>query len=466
MATEGPHSLVWFRRDLRLQDNPALNAALESGLPVVALYIHDPQPKDGWAQGGASRWYLHHSLLALQQELAEIGVPLICQRGDAAEQIKRSLKARGIKKLFFNRVMEPGQVELESDISALMENRGIVGENFHEDSLLPADRVAKRDGSPFKVFTPFWRHASEVLTHEGVEHRLFATPKPCSRPLAADSREVDKLGLLDTQPWHGKLHAYWSPGEDSAQQMLSLFLEERIDAYEVFRDLPAQLGTSKLSAALHFGELSVARLYAVCQGRLAHEADDGVRAAMRRFLAQIGWREFSRHVLTAFPHTPTLSLNRRYEHPGAWEAYGDDHQLKAWQRGETGIPLVDAGMRELWESGWMHNRVRMVVASFLTKNLGIHWLQGARWFWDTLVDADLANNTLGWQWVAGCGTDAAPYYRIFNPQLQAKKFDPEGEYIHRWLGDDGMGNTPLVDLGASRAQALKRYQSTIRKINN
>jgi deoxyribodipyrimidine photo-lyase len=447
-----------------LQDNPALNAALQSGLPVVALYIHDPQPSDGWAMGGASRWYLHHSLLALQQALAEIGVSLICRRGGLLAQMREFLKQRRIGKLFFNRVMEPGQGELEQDIALLMDHDNVDLESFHDDSLLPAERVTKRDGTPFRVFTPFWRHALQTLERNGLEERLLPKPRSSNHTLTANFHEVEKLGLLHNHPWHEKLHAYWSPGEASALRIFSRFLQESVDGYEVMRDFPAHLGTSKLSAALHFGELSVARLFTVCQGRLAHQAGEDARVAMGRFLAQIGWREFSRHILCAFPQTPTLSMNRRYEDPGAWEADVDDHQLKAWQRGETGIPLVDAGMHELWGSGWMHNRVRMVVASFLTKNLGIHWLKGARWFWDTLVDADLASNTLGWQWVAGCGTDAAPYYRIFNPHLQAKKFDPEGEYIRRWLGDNGRGSTPLVDLAASRAQALKRYQATLRRI--
>jgi deoxyribodipyrimidine photo-lyase len=246
--------------------------------------------------------------------------------------------------------------------------------------------------------------------------------------------------------------------------LLSGFLQQKVEGYDEHRDLPYYQGTSRLSAALHFGELSVARLFAICQGRLMHEANQGTGRDIQRFLTQVGWREFSRHVLIAFPQTPTISMNRRFEHPGAWVEDVDNRQLLAWQRGETGIPLVDAGMRQLWESGWMHNRVRMVVASFLTKNLGIHWREGAHWFWDTLVDADLASNTLGWQWVAGCGTDAAPYYRIFNPQLQAKKFDPKGEYIHQWSGDE-IGLAPLVDLGDSRTQALQRYQVAIRGVN-
>jgi deoxyribodipyrimidine photo-lyase len=464
MNAEHANSLVWFRRDLRLQDNPALHAALLSGLPVSALYIHEPQPADGWAMGGASRWYLHHSLLALQQDLAGIGVPLICLKGSVREQMLEMLTEGPVAKLFINRVVEPGQADIERDIRAMLEKLKIEVERFHDDSLLAPEQVAKKDGTPFKVFTPFWRHALDLLEQNGVEHRLCPSPKHSIDPLSADPREVQKLGLLDKHPWHQKLHAYWSPGESSALKMLFLFLQERVGEYDEYRDFPHRQGTSRLSAALHFGEVSVARLYDTCQAQLAHETNEEARVGIRRFLTEIGWREFARHVLHAYPHSPSISLNRRFEHPGAWEEDVDDRQLRAWQRGETGIPLVDAGMRELWESGWMHNRVRMVVASFLTKNLGIHWHRGARWFWDTLVDADLADNTLGWQWVAGCGTDASPYYRIFNPQLQAKKFDPQGEYIHRWLGDS-IGRAPIVDLAASRAKALQRYQVAIRGLN-
>jgi deoxyribodipyrimidine photo-lyase len=461
MKPERAMALVWFRRDLRLQDNPALHAALLSDLPVSALYIHDPEPADGWALGGASRWYLHHSLLALQQDLAGIGVPLICLKGCVRQQMSGLLTQRPVAKLFLNRVVEPGQADIERDIQALVKKREGEVAIYHDDSLLPPEQVTKKDGTPYKVFTPFWRHTDDLLRRGGVGHRLHPSPKPSQDPLPAGPGTVEKLGLLDRHPWHHKLHAYWTPGESSALKLLSGFLRDRVDGYETIRDYPQQQGTSRLSAALHFGEVSVARLYDICQARLAHEVNEGARVGIQRFLSEIGWREFARHVLHAFPDTPDSSLNKRFEHPGAWEQDEDDYQLRAWQCGETGIPLVDAGMRELWETGWMHNRVRMVAASFLTKNLGIHWRQGARWFWDTLVDADLASNTLGWQWVAGCGTDAAPYYRIFNPQLQAKKFDQKGEYIQRWLSDD-IDSVPLVDLGASRARALQRYQTAIR----
>jgi deoxyribodipyrimidine photo-lyase len=464
MPADRPLSLVWFRRDLRLQDNPALYAALHSAQPVLALYIHDPAPTDGWALGGASRWYLHHSLLTLQKDLAAINVPLACLSGVIREQMGAFLTERPVAKLFYNRVMEPGQAELEHDLRVSLKNHEVELESFHDDTLLPPEQVAKKDGTAYKVFTPFWRHCLDLLRQNGVEHRLHPSPKPGVKSLSADPHEVEKLGLLDKHPWHQKLHAYWSPGESSALNLLSRFLQERVDSYEVYRDFPQREGTSHLSAALHFGELSVARLFAVCQGRLIHETNHESRTGIQRFVTEIGWREFARHVLFAFPETPTTSLNGRFEKPGAWVEDVDNRQLGAWQRGETGIPLVDAGMRQLWESGWMHNRVRMVVASFLTKNLGIHWREGARWFWDTLVDADLASNTLGWQWVAGCGTDAAPYYRIFNPQLQAKKFDPTGDYIRCWLGD-GIGSTPLVDLAMSRAKALQRYQIAIRGVN-
>ncbi|MGD9170936.1 MAG: deoxyribodipyrimidine photo-lyase, partial [Candidatus Thiodiazotropha sp.] len=260
MNAEPSIALVWFRRDLRLQDNPALHAALLSGLPVSALYVHDPRPADGWAMGGASRWYLHHSLLALQQDLAGIGIPLICLKGSVRKQLTGLLTGRPVAKVFFNRVVEPGQADIERDVWAVVEKRKGEVESFHDDSLLPPEKVSKKDGTSFKVFTPFWRHALDILQRNGVVPRLYPSPKASINPLSADPLEVEKLGLLDKHPWHQKLHAYWSPGESSALTLLSDFLRERVDDYDENRDIPHRQGTSRLSAALHFGELSVARL--------------------------------------------------------------------------------------------------------------------------------------------------------------------------------------------------------------
>jgi len=462
MSGNAPTVLVWFRRDLRLEDNPALLHALATGRPVAALFIFDPAAASHSAPGGAARWYLHHSLLSLQKDLAAIGVPLRCLAGRPEKAIEQLIQANPVERICWNRVVEPGQAATDAAIRRLLQTKGIKTDLFHGDTLLPPERVHKRDGTPFKVFTPFWRHMQDLLHTQGAGQQLAPAPEPRDAAVALDPQEVERLQLLDNHPWHHKLHAHWRPGEAQAHELLDRFLQQAVSGYHERRDFPAEPATSRLSSALHCGEISAARIYDTCQMQLAHEPDEERRRGIYSFLSELGWREFARHVLHAFPETPEHSLNPRFERPGAWEPDPDDRLLRAWQRGETGIPLVDAGMRELWETGWMHNRVRMITASLLTKNLGIHWQRGAEWFWDTLVDADLASNTLGWQWVAGCGTDAAPYYRIFNPQLQAKKFDPQGDYIRRWLGD-GVRPSPLVDLKVSRERALERYQVAIRR---
>jgi deoxyribodipyrimidine photo-lyase len=311
------------------------------------------------------------------------------------------------------------------------------------------------------VFTPFWRRAYEFLAAGGFQERLLAAPRAVGAALRPDPGAVDRLELLGPVDWHSKLERHWRPGESAALDRWAAFFEADIADYDADRERPDIPGTSMLSPALHFGEISALRLYAQCAGRLADEPDEGARAGIIRFMMELGWREFARHVLHAWPDLPNRSLDRRFDRPEAWESDVDGRMLRAWRQGETGFSLIDAGMRQLWETGWMHNRVRMVVASFLTKNLGIHWREGAHWFWDTLVDADLASNTLGWQWVAGCGTDAAPYYRIFNPETQAQKFDPDHTYRAHWLGE-GLRPTPVLDLKASRARALARYQHAIK----
>lgn len=458
-------SLVWFRRDLRLQDNlalaQALKQSLEDGQPPEAVYLHEPQDDGHWVPGAASRWYLHHSLLSLQQDLAAIGVPLRCLTGAVVEALPAYVARLGASQVYWNRLVEPVQETRDEAVRTALEASGVTVKTFDDDCLLMPERLHKSDGSVCRVFTPFWRRATELLGTQALNHRLSGPPVKAAQPIGPHTDRVTDLDLLPSHPWHEKLHAHWQPGEAEALRLLADFLQSKVAEYTEQRDMPASSGTSRLSAALHFGEISVVRIHALCEQALVCEQNEQVRSGIHRFLTEIGWREFARHVLHAFPQTPDRSLNERFEREGAWAPDPDDRLLRAWQRGETGIALVDAGMRELWETGWMHNRVRMVVASFLTKNLGIHWSEGARWFWDTLVDADLASNTLGWQWVAGCGTDAAPYYRIFNPDTQAKKFDPEGAYISRWLGNREAG-LAMVELKASRAQALERYQSAIR----
>jgi deoxyribodipyrimidine photo-lyase len=461
MPADRTQSLVWFRRDLRLGDNPALGAALNSGQPVIALFIDHRQGDGEWYHGAASRWYLHHSLLSLQRDLAAIGIPLLCRVGAAALVLSELARERRVSRVYWNRVMEPGLLSRDEAMGRDLARQGIAVERFHDDSLLPPDAATKQDGTPFKVFTPFWRNAQSLLLQTGLQERLQTPPQQDLPALPVDPVQVRGLGLLDPHPWHRKLGRHWQPGEAGARDLLSRFLQS-IEHYEAGRDLPSLAATSRLSPALHFGEISVVRVFDTCQTLLVQVTRPQAGNSLQRFLVEIGWREFARHMLNAFPQSPVRSLDSRFETPGIWETDPGDRLLQAWQSGNTGIALVDAGMRELWETGWMHNRVRMVAASLLTKNLGVHWHCGARWFWDTLVDADLASNTLGWQWVAGCGTDAAPYFRVFNPDLQARKFDPESVYIRRWLGDD-MRPPPLVDLKLSRARALERYQRVIRR---
>ena len=455
-------ALVWFRRDLRVEDNPALSAALSSGLQIEAVFVYPSNPDAPLAEGAAACWYLHFSLQALQTRLARIGIPLRLLRGSEETVLPAFCTDRSVTRVYWNRLVDPQQQTRDKRLRKLLEEGGISCYLFADDCLVMPEDAGKADGTAYKVFTPFWRNLRERLRGTDLTHRLSPTLQPVGPPVAFSPRDVDAIGLLTRHPWHQKLHAHWEPGEQSAQSRLTRFLEQGLDDYEVQRDRPGVDGSSRLSAALHFGELSVARVYASIDELLVHEPEEAARVSMRRFLAEIGWREFARHVLHAFPHTLLQSMNPLFDNAAAWEPDPDDTRLHAWQRGETGIALVDAGMRQLWETGWMHNRVRMVAASFLAKNLGIHWRAGARWFGDTLVDADRASNTLGWQWVAGCGTDAAPYYRIFNPDTQARRFDPEGSYIARWLGDRAEF-PPITDLKLSRARALERYQTAIRR---
>lgn len=454
-------TLIWLRRDLRLADNPALNAARAAGAAVLAVFVHAPADEGRWPAGAASRWYLHHSLRALQQDLAAIGVPLRCIVGPTVETLRALAREAGVGQVYWNRVVEPDAEALACRVAAALAAHGVRTRGFDDDCLLMPERVHKRDGTPYRVFTPFWRHVQERLEAGALEARLTPSPPRRGARGGASPEAVDALGLLSSNPWYRKLQAHWCPGEAAARRLLEDFLQRKVARYAVERDFPACDATSRLASALHFGEVSAARVYHDGCEALCHEGDPKARAGIGRFLAELGWREFARHVLHAFPRTPEESLNRRFDDAGVWAPGAGDARLRAWRRGETGVALVDAGMRQLWETGSMHNRVRMITASFLTKNLGIHWRAGARWFWDTLVDADLASNTLNWQWVAGCGTDAAPYYRIFNPRTQAERFDPNGEYVRRWSGG-AAARVPMVDLKASRARALARYDAAIR----
>ena len=422
-------ALLWLRLDLRLADNPALQALLDAGYTPVPAYIHD-EPGGDWPLGEASAWWLHHSLTALQRSLRERGSDLLIFRGDTQTILPALLKQADSNRVAWNRCYEPAALKRDQRIEQALKKQHCEV-SFHNAALLREPwQHLKRDETPYRVFTPFWK----ALYSTGPARQ--AIPASDSLPAYevrrfADSLSVDALELLPVRDWDKAFYLHWQPGEDGAWQALQSFRDSRLLDYPAQRDVPACPATSKLSPHLHFGEISPVQLWQTLLNRAATTTAAGTLSASEAFLRQLAWREFSYHLMYHFPATPVQPLDERFKTFPWRKHYHPD--LRRWQRGETGIPLVDAGMRELWATGYMHNRVRMIVASFLTKNLLIPWQEGARWFWNTLVDADLANNTMGWQWTAGCGADAAPYFRIFNPVVQGEKFDSDGAYIRRWV---------------------------------
>ena len=466
-------ALVWFRRDLRLADNPALDAARKTYDRVLPVYVHAPEEEAPWQPGAASRWWLHHSLTSLDAALRKREATLHVRRGDTLAALRALVAETGAGAVYWNRLYEPALVERDARIKQALRVLGIDARSFGAALLCEPWDIATASGSPYKVFTPFWRVARAALEVRPPS----TTPRRLDGANARDGLRVDSLGLLPRIDWDKGFHRAWQPGEAGAQRALRRFVGEAIVEYARRRDIPGEAGTSRLSPHLHFGEVSPMQVaWAI------DEASRGHRSAKRResseaYLRELGWREFSHHLLYHFPASAESNLNPKFD-AFAW-ARRSPAQIARWQRGETGIPIVDAGMRELWTTGWMHNRVRMLAASFLTKNLRQHWLEGARWFWDTLVDADLANNTQGWQWTAGTGADAAPYFRIFNPVTQGERFDPDGAYVRRWVPElaafDGKSihrpwsdparlrraryPEPIVDLNASREAALAAYQA-------
>lgn len=414
-------ALVWFRDDLRLADNPALAAAVTSGRPVVPVYILDDATEGVRRRGAAARWWLHHSLQWLDAALRDLGLRLILHKG-AAELVLPALAAEcDASAIYWNRVYDKPRRERDARLKQAFRQRGIVAESFNAGLLFEPWDVATAGGTPFKVFTAFWR----ACLVRSMPAAAKAAPNRATSPThwpASDSLATWRL--LPTQPdWAGGLRATWIPGEHAARHRLGEFLDGTLAGYRTTRDRPAIEGTSRLSPHLAFGEIGPRQIWQAV-------ATAGRDAASEKFLAEIGWREFAYHLL--FHHDDLAQRNFRAEFDSfPWA--NDNGLLAAWQRGRTGFPIVDAGMRELWTTGWMHNRVRMIAASFLTKDLLVDWRRGEQWFWDTLVDADPANNPAGWQWVAGSGADAAPYFRVFNPALQGEKFDPAGDYVRRWI---------------------------------
>jgi deoxyribodipyrimidine photo-lyase len=469
-------ALLWFRRDLRLTDNPALQAALKAGGQVVPLYIHAPAEEAPWPLGGASRWWLHGSLAALDAGLRVLGSRLMIRTGDTLEVLRRVAAETGAETVCWNRLYAPWAVARDSRIKQALRASGLRCESTNASLLFEPWEVTRGAGEPYRVFSAFWRTAARQLEVPAI---LPAPAELPQVPAEVEGVALDGLELRPRIPWDRGIRSAWTPGEATALEQARAFLAGPVAGYGDERDRPDRDGTSRLSPHLHFGEIGPRQVLALA----ADAGLDPMEGPAAAFVRELGWREFAHHLLYHFPQTPREPLDPRFaDFP--WREDPGDQLLAAWQRGRTGVPLVDAGMRQLWETGWMHNRVRMVVASFLTKNLRLPWQAGAEWFWDTLLDADLANNTLGWQWTAGCGADAAPYFRVFNPVRQGERFDPQGDYVRRWcpelaglrarlihrpweapaevraaagvtLGRDWPA--PVVDLSTSREEALAAW---------
>jgi len=419
-------TLVWFRRDLRTADNPALAAAASSGA-VIPVFLFAPHEEGAWAPGGAARWWLHHSLERLDEDLRGRGSRLtLRETRDSLAELLGLAHETGARRVVWNRLYEPAAIARDRAIEAALRAEGIAAQSHNAALLREPWEIANKNGGPYQVFTPFWRHSLSLP--EAPEP--FAEPRALAAPPAwPASLDLAALALLPRIDWTQGMRAEWTPGVRGAKQRLAQFLRESFCRYPQLRNRPDVAATSRLSPHLHFGEIGPRQVWRAARD---FARTQGLAATWRQsqFLTEIGWREFAHHLLFHFPRTPAEPLRASFAR-FPWRR--DAKALAAWQRGRTGYPIVDAGMRELWRTGWMHNRVRMIVASFLVKDLLLPWSAGAAWFWDTLVDADLAGNTLGWQWVAGCGADAAPYFRIFNPTGQGTKFDPDGAYVRRWI---------------------------------
>ncbi|MEB3205851.1 MAG: deoxyribodipyrimidine photo-lyase [Vampirovibrionales bacterium] len=452
-------AIIWLRQCLRLSDNPMLQAALELGLKPVFIYCWSPQEEGDWPPGAASRWWLHHSLQALSDDLKSRGSRLILRVGDSAQILSALIQETAAVALFADARVEPAarlqQATLEK---VLLQNFGqkLQMQFFWSNVLSEPGTVLNQQAEPYQVYSPFWRALAPTVELLQNAPQAHALPAVLTSPQAwPKSDALATLKLLPALGWDAAFGHCWQPGEKGAKASLNNFLQNAMARYSSHRDFPAEQGTSSLSAHLHFGEISPRQiLHAVVAATTTantpqYHAGEWIkgdkaetpRASAIKFIKEIGWREFAYHLLWHFPNTVHAPLRAAFQQ-FQWRA--DDHQLACWQAGQTGYPIVDAGMRQLWATGWMHNRVRMIVGSFLVKDLRLHWLEGARWFWDTLVDADLASNTMGWQWIAGCGADAAPYFRVFNPWLQSQKFDSQGDYLRRWLPELTSLAAPMI----------------------
>ncbi len=464
-------TICWFRQDLRLADNPALAEAARTGV-VLPIYILDDEHAGNWRQGGAARLWLQHSLTSLSEALDG---KLRVFKGKADEILSQLCETHPIHAVYWNRCYEPWQTERDKQIKRHLSDRGITAASFNGSLLWEPWEILKKDRTPYKIFTPFHTRAVE----RDARAPAISFPPPENLQVVDGTfgeTTIDDLGLRPEQSWCSKLERHWEIGEPAAHQALDEFIDQALCRYKSKRDYPGIAATSRLSSYLHCGEISPRTVW-------QRITDAGAGENGAAFKRQLVWREFSYSLLYHNPQLPEQNLKSKFDR---FPWVRSKRRLQCWQQGRTGYPFVDAGMRELWQTGFMHNRVRLVVGSFLVKNLLIHWHHGAEWFWDTLLEADLANNSANWQWVAGCGTDAAPYFRIFNPVSQGLKFDPDGSYTRRFvpeleklptaflfspweapaeiLAKAGvkLGTTyprPIVDLKLSRQKALDAFKS-------
>lgn len=465
------NALVWFRNDLRLDDQPALRAALDAGYAPVCVYIHAPDEEGDWAPGAASNAWRHRSLAALDAELRRRGSRLRLFAGPSLQMLQTLAVACDAEAVFWNRRYEPAVEARDARIKQALRAQGLEVRSFNGSLLQEPWTLRTKQGGPYRVFTPYWRSARVDWSPEATWQAPASLPDVEAGP---DGVFLDALHLAPAHGWDAGFDEAWVPGEAGAREALEVFADGALRGYAVDRDRPDRTGTSRLSPHLHFGEIAPWRVVAALEALRS----DATATDIDAYVRQLGWRDFAYHLMHHVPESVGADFNPRFA-AFQW-APPERRLLRAWQRGQTGVPFVDAGMHELWGHGWMHNRARMVAASFLCKHMRVHWLHGARWFWDTLVDADLACNTLGWQWVAGTGADAAPYFRVFNPVLQGRRFDPDGRYVARWLqgfadfpgsarhapwdAREALGDVapwypraPVVDLAAGRDAALAAY---------
>ena len=454
-------TLLWYRDDLRVADHPALHAAAERAQApgdVIALYILDEVSEGVRPLGGAVKWWLHHALESLQENLKDLGVPLLIREGDPATILPELVRELKVDRVHWTRRYGGPEREVDAGIKADLPQRGVEAESFPGYLLHEPWKVHTKAGGPYKVFTPFWRTLSSQ--HPGTP---LATPESLGAFTTAQAKvtgsgvrlgSAEDLGLLPTKPdWAQGLRKRWNPTEEEAHRNLTTFLDSYVEDYDDARDFPAENGTSNLSPYLRFGQIGPRQIWQRVQESLGSEPQD------ETFLSELGWREFCWHLLYHFPDLTQRNMKPAFDAYPWRTAKQEPEAFEAWAYGNTGFPWVDAGQRELWETGHMHNRVRMASASLLVKNLGIDWREGEAWFWDTLVDADAASNPANWQWVAGSGADAAPYFRIFNPERQLKRFDPNLRYVRRWISELDTADypEPIVDLKESRQEALAEY---------